>query len=216
MKRLPFLAALGLALALCAHMPAATPPKAGAYEIATLTPTGGTVYCLVKITPKDNGMEGELIAAHPQLRSLDLKDVTLDGDTLRVVLKGPVGDMTFEGRVPKDGADTVLGTFETSGRLFPARLAHTEKTELTLASATVRRDLPEPMRKAMTLSSKSLPVRARARRTQDADEKAKLLKEADEADKEARAEVPKLYREVVEKHADGPAATLAAQNLLRQ
>jgi hypothetical protein len=49
----------------------------------------------------------------------------------------------------------------------------------------------------------------------DADKKKELLKEAQEVAREANEKMPGLYREVVEKHADSPAAFDAALNLLR-
>src|SRR5688572_13081250 len=106
------LPALVLGLLLAPAALAATPPKAGTYEVTMLmTPASGTIYCLVKITPKDGGVDGELVSANPRMQGLDLKGVTLDGDTLRVVIQGPAGELTFEGRVAKADADTVLGTF---------------------------------------------------------------------------------------------------------
>jgi hypothetical protein len=215
MKRMLSALALGLLLAPAAAL-AATPPKAGTYEVGYVTPTAGPIACLVKITPKDDGVEGEIVATVPALRGLELKSVTLDGDVLKVVLKRAAGDMTFEGRVPKAGADTILGTFEMGPQLMMGRMAATDKTELTPANSTFRPTLPEPMRKAQALQTKAPQLRARAQQAQDAEEKAKLQKEVAEAVKEAQTELPKLYREVIEKHADSSAAVLAAQTLLRQ
>ncbi len=208
--------ALALGLLLAPTASAATPPKAGTYEVGYVTPTGGPIACLVKITPGGDGVDGELVSAVPALRGLELKSATLEGDLLKVVLKRPAGDMTFEGRVPKAGADTVLGTFEMGGRLYMGRMAVTDKKELTAANANVRVDLPEPMQTAQALTAKVAQLRRHAALAKDAEEKAKLTKEAADADKEAQAETPKLYREVIEKHGDTPAAALAAQNLLRQ
>src|SRR5262245_14430987 len=117
MRRFSPLAALGLIAALSAPVPAAAPPKAGTYEVVVLNPAGGgTIYCLIKLTPTDNGVDGELVAAHPQLSGLEIQSATLDGDTLRIALKGSrLRDLTFEGRVPAAGAETVLGTAETGG-----------------------------------------------------------------------------------------------------
>ena len=53
-------------------------------------------------------------------------------------------------------------------------------------------------------------------RTTDADEKAKLMKEAAAAAKEADTEIPQLYQEMVEKRAADPAAADAALQLLRR
>ena len=106
-------------------------------------------------------MEGELVTAHPQIRGLSVKEVALDGDTLRVVLKSP--DITFEGRVPKAGADTILGTFESGGRFNMARVAITDKTTLTPATTSVSVDLPEPMQKVQTLTREVTQLRQRIR-----------------------------------------------------
>ena len=70
---------------------------------------------------------------------------------------------------------------------------------------------PEAMRKAQSLSAKIQQFRSVAQQVKDADVKAKLQQEAAEIETEQAT----LYREVVEKHADAPAAVQAAQSLLR-
>jgi hypothetical protein len=217
------LPALALGLLLAPAAPAATPPKAGTYEMVMVpllgpSPIGGPaatdiITCLIKITPKDDGVGGELVSAAPipPMRGLELKSIALDDDRFKVVLKGPSGDITFEGRVPQAGADTILGTFEVNGRLGAGRVTATEKTALTSASSLVRVTPPEPMRKAQSLSAKIQQFRAVAQQVKDTDVKAKLQQEAAEIE----TEQGKLYREVVEKHADAPAAMQAAQSLLR-
>jgi len=207
---------LGLLLAPTAA-PAATQPKAGTYEVTSLTPAGGTVFCLVKITPKGDGVEAEFVTSHPGIRGMSLKGATLDGDVLHVAFKGgPGGDTTFEGRVPAAGAEKILGSFESGGRMTAGQMTVTDKTELTQATAVVRGTPPEPMQKANTLNTRVLQLRQRAAQAKAADEKAKLTQEAADANKEAQAETPKLYREVLDKHADSLAAMAAAQNLIRQ
>ena len=56
MRLLASALALGLLLAPAAS--AANQPKAGTYEVAVVTPTSGLIYCLINLTPKDNGLEG--------------------------------------------------------------------------------------------------------------------------------------------------------------
>jgi len=217
------LSALALGLLLPPAAPAATPPKAGTYEMVMVSligpsPIGGPaatdiVTCLIKVTPKDDGVDGELVAAAPipPMRGLELKSVALEQDRFKVVLKGPTGDIIFEGRVPQAGADTILGTFELNGRLGPGRVAATSKTALTSANSLVRMNPPEAMRKVQSLSAKIQQFRSVAQQVKDADVKAKLQQEAAEIETEQAT----LYREVVEKHADAPAAVQAAQSLLR-
>src|SRR5437763_14514689 len=98
MRRMLPALVLGLLLAPAAAW-AATPPKAGTYEVVSFTARWeGTVVGLVKITPKDGGgVEGELVAAAPNQRGLALKGVTLDGDTLRITFQRTAANLDFEG-----------------------------------------------------------------------------------------------------------------------
>jgi hypothetical protein len=194
---------------------AANQPKAGTYEVGYLTPASFPIACLVKITPKDDGVSGEVVAAVASLRGLELKSATLDGDMLKLALKGPSGDIIFEGRVTKSGADTVLGTLEMSGRMLMGRIAVTDKTALTPQNSTVRSELPEPMQKLQALATKVNQLRQRAAQATD-DEKSKLTNDAADAEKEYQAETPKAYREVLEKHANSLAVETAATYLIRQ
>src|SRR3954468_19988713 len=112
MRRILPVLALGLLLAPAAQT--ATPPKAGTYEVVNFPATDqGKVLGLVKITPKDGGVEGELVSAAPNQRGLTLKGVTLDGDTLRITLQRAAVNLEFEGRVPGADAHTVRGSLVT-------------------------------------------------------------------------------------------------------
>ena len=57
-----------------------------------------------------------------------LQGVALVGDVLRVTVRRPDGDVVFEGRVSRPGADTIPGCFGPfAWGLVPARLSFTEK-----------------------------------------------------------------------------------------
>jgi hypothetical protein len=110
--------------------------------------------------------------------------------------------------------DTILGSFGNDRRLFAARLTRTDQTRLEVGDTSVTLDVPA-MQKARTLSLQPLMLQAKARQAQDAEEKAKLLKEAQAAGKEVQAAMPKLYQQVLAKHADSPVVFEAALNLVR-
>src|SRR5262249_19102831 len=146
-----------------------------------------------------------------------LVSFTTKGDSVRVVLqysvKNGVIEQAFAGRVTKDGKK-VVGVM--GGDVVPsaAYLAPTDLKALDAKDVTHKLGVEE-MDKAAQLSSAALPYRLKAQQTKDADEKAKLLKQAAEADKVAAIEVPKLYREVIAKHGGSYVAGRAALQLLQ-
>jgi len=206
-----------LALALLAAPAAsAAPPKSGTYELAySSSPATEQVMCLFKIDVKDDGtIEGSLVAAPPR-QDVEIKSVSMDGDVLRVAVNLGPNNLSFEGVVTKpDGK--VLGSFGDANRVLLARVSPTDKSELAQGDLMKRVPMPAEMTKAQQLTMKGPGLRGRAARATDKEEKEKLLKEATDADADAKTEVPKLYAEVVEKHADSPAALDAAMNLIGQ
>jgi hypothetical protein len=216
MKRTANYLAFGL-LILMAVPVSAGPPKEGTYELATRTAAAEVTSYLIKFEVKDGAVTGSLVANAEQLGDGTLKDVALDGDMLRFTLKTENGGtLTFEGRVPSEGATEILGSLGNDARLQPAKLAISERTTIGQRPVVKQLQLPEPMKQITTLSQKPLRLQAQLRQTQDEDEKAKLQKEIQELAKSNKTEIPKLYREVVEKFADSPAAADAALSLIRR
>jgi hypothetical protein len=186
MREVMFACAAAGLLQTVALAPAATPPKAGNYELVYMSENGSLTYCVVKITPTDGGVNGELVYANPRTIT-GLKGVALDGDVLRVTVEQGAGsERVFEGQVTRPGADTVLGSFGPfAWGLVPARLSFTDQDKPT-STEMVREPHPELMRKAEALAS-------------DAD-----------------AEALKLYGAVLEQHAGTRAAWAAAAKLIQQ
>jgi hypothetical protein len=208
---------LTLAALLGPAVASAAPPKSGTWELAySPAASAEQVLCLLKIDVKDGGaVTGEMVAGSPAMRELEVTGVTFEGETLRVQLKLNGMDYSFEGKVNQpDGK--VLGSFGDDKRLWIARMAPTDKSEVARADASRRVTLPEPMTKAQQLNLKPTMLRRQALQAKEPEEKEKLLKQAQEAENEAKAEVPKLYKEVLEKYADSPAALDAAMNLVSQ
>jgi hypothetical protein len=206
---------LALALLLAPAVAIAAPPKSGTWELA-YSPNFAVeqALCLVKFDAKDSGgLNAQLVAASPAYRGLEVAGATQDGDIVRVQIKLSGMDYSFEGKVSQPDAK-VLGSFGDDKRLWMARIAPTEKSELGRADLNKRLSVPEPMTKAQELLSKPQELRFKARQTQEKEEKEKFLKEAEEAEKAAKVEVPPLFIEVLEKHSDSPAAMDAAMNLI--
>jgi hypothetical protein len=209
----PALILAGLTAA-AAHAAGPVLPKPGTYEIAVFAPnTGWDTYGLLKIAPQGDGVAGSMIATHPQIRGISLKSVAVEGDRIRVVITAPPlgGDRTFEFRVPKEGDDTILGTFDFGRGPNPARMSITDKTALTMRNFRTRPDVPEPMQKLEALSTNLAELRRRA-----VEEKGKLAKEVADAEHDYHVQMPNLLREVAERYPDNPATILSAQGLLRQ
>ena len=59
---------------------------------------------------------------------LKVDQITIDGDSLTIVLEGPAGANRFQGKLAKEGPDAgkILGTFTFRGDIYPARLERTE------------------------------------------------------------------------------------------
>jgi hypothetical protein len=88
---------------------------------------------------------------------------------------------------------------------------------MTLAADELiaRTPLPEPMQMVQELNSRIATLSRQAQLEKDADKKKEATDQVQAARKEADEQIPGLYREVVAKHADSPAALDAAISLLR-
>lgn len=109
----------------------------------------------------------------------------------------------------------VLGSTGTDAARTRAKLTATDKTVLEANERLVRVSPPEPMAKAQEITTRVTALQLQAGREQDAQKKQAIQKDLAAAREDADAKTPALYREVVEKHADSPAALDAAMNLLR-
>src|SRR5690349_21800582 len=158
--------------------PASTaPPKEGTYELTTCSASNEVTSYLIKLEVKDGKVTGSLVANAEQLGDGELKDVSLDGDMLRITLKTEqLGTEKFEGRVPSEGATEILGSLG-SERLQPAKLSISDRTTIGQRPVIKQLTVPEPMKQIAAINSKMINLQGKIRRAQDADEKAKLTKE---------------------------------------
>src|SRR5262249_44133163 len=162
----------------------------------TPSPMFETTHWLIKLETKDGKLTGSLVASNQAVGATTLEGVSLDGNQLRVAVKGISGEQSFEGRLPAGNGETILGSFGNDRRVSRTRRAPPKKTPLKKPDMAPPRNLPEPMQKATALSAKANSLRPKAAQTEDPNEKSSFLDQAAEAETQAF----KLYQEVLAKH----------------
>jgi hypothetical protein len=120
--------------------PAATLPKAGTYAVSIFISQGEMGYCLVKVTPKSDGVAGELLWKHPGIGGgMNFESLTLEENELRINCRSGAGHaMTFAFELHNPAAEVLLGSFAQLNTVQPARMAITDKTEIAPAATFVR------------------------------------------------------------------------------
>ena len=143
----------------------------------------------------------------------ELGTPTLEAGVLKLPLTLRGQKLAFEGRPDPKDPKRYLGTFGDADRLFRGTLEPTTLEELTPQTATVA-PAPSAAAKAIAeLRGAEGKLRVKARQEKDADEKAKLLAEADEAGKANAGEILKLQRRLAAS-GEPVVGAAAAQQLL--
>lgn len=191
-------------------------PAVGTWRLAYVLPTSSTErpVAVVEITSKGGKLAGRVTAVGTAGVVPTVEDLAVDGKEVRFTLKGATGTQTFEGRLPAQAGDQVLGSFHDGRRIYAAWMSRTDAGQAS--SVLVARPTASPLQKAASLSSRSMLLRLQAARAQNGEEKKKLLDQAADAEQEAQRELPRLYAEVLEKHANTPAVFEAALRIARE
>ena len=222
MLRRALLALTGVALAaMLAPTRAADGDIAGNWKLATVTAGAESTVCILKVETTD-GKPAASVAFAPEGTEAKVTDFRVTESRVFVTVKRTqtVGkqsisqDIAFVG-VRGTDAKVIFGSTGTATFRSRAKLTATDKDKLEKDELFVRSPLPEPMTAAQQLTTKAALAQNKAVLEKDAETKKELLKAAADARTEADEKVPGLYREVVAKHADKPAAFDAAMNLLR-
>ncbi|MBX9581174.1 MAG: hypothetical protein K2X87_12765 [Gemmataceae bacterium] len=226
MVRRSLLAAAVLAAAVPLARPADPPPLPdGLYRLSTVNALGEGAVCVLKVETK-GGTPSAAVVASPPTAAVTVTDfkaadgrLTFTVSELRTLAdpKGnlvtrDLGDRTFVAGPNPAAGGPVRGTLGTDRLAGRAVLAPTDGDDLWPADPSPAARL---MRQAQGLANQVALTRNRLRQEKDADRKKELRAEADAAQKAADERVPGLYRAVVGKHPDSPAALDAAVALLR-
>jgi hypothetical protein len=226
MLRPSLLAAAVLAAAVPLARPADPPALPdGLYRLATVTPLGEGAVCVLKVETKDGKTAATVVASPPAAAvtvtnfsaaggrpSFTVSEVRTLTDQKGNLLTRDLGDRTFVAGPNPTAGGPVRGTLGTDRAAARAVLAPTESDELKPADPGPAAKL---MREAQALTTRPLVLRGQLRQVKDEERKAALRAEAEAARKAADEKVPGLFREVVERHPDSPAALDAAGALLR-
>jgi hypothetical protein len=208
-------------LALVPSTRAAAPDLSGNWMLTLVGPSSESRVCILKVEAKDGKPSASVVFSPPNVETT-VTDVRSSDSTVAVTVKQVrmlggrplTTEYAFVG-VPGKDPKVILGSTGTDRIRTRARLTATDKEKLEANELTTRIAIPEPMTKAMQLSSKATVAQNNLFREKDAEKRKELQKELTAAVAELNEKQPGLYREVIEKHADSPAAYDAALNVLR-
>lgn len=210
--------ALALLLVLGSLSALAANPPEGQWLLASVTGTGESALCILKITADGakgvffpgEGVEGEI----KNFRK-DGKQISFTVRQTRTVQgRQLTTEQTFVGTL-EDGSDSIRGSLGDDRFLSRAKLSKTEKERFEASERFVRGPAVEPYTQATQLSNKAMQLSLQTQRERDEEKKKELQEQLRAARLEADEKVPGLFRKVLEEHADSPAALDAALALLR-
>lgn len=181
----------------------------GNYKLSYIVGSNEITICIVKLESKDGKLTASTVAASPRMPKSKVENATVEGTTLKFNIEGTT-PMTFEGTV---GKKEILGSVANERFVYVGKLTPTEDTEIAAKDATSPIKL-EALSKITALTARQLPLQLQYQKSKDNEEKTKLRQQILEATKKSQAELPALYQELVEKHADSPAVFAAFPTLV--
>jgi hypothetical protein len=199
----------------------------GNWKLTTINAASESTAAIIKVGIPKGGKPDAAVVFSPANVDTRLSDFKVTDSTISFTLhqtqkrqnRSFTTEMEFIGVIGKD-SKLILGSSGANGIgdrfRSRAKLEATDKTEMAASELTQRQELPEPMKKAQELNASMFTLQNQMMRERDADKKKELQEKFAEASKKAREESAGLYREVIQKHAESPAALDAAMNLIRQ
>ena len=209
------------AAAILAPTRAADGDLSGNWQLTTVTAGGESTACILKVETKD-GKPTATVLFSPENVETKVTNIRVTESRVLITLQQvrtfgtqkATQEIAFVG-VRGSDAKVIHGSTGTATTRGRAKLTATTKDTLGKDELVVKSAVPEPMAKAQQLGLRANQAQTKYLLEKDAEKKKELLKEAQEVAKEANEKLPILFREVVEKHADTPAAFDAAGNMLR-
>ncbi len=211
---------VGFALLLALH------PAAMAEEKPALEPGNYILYysfafagpeqalCMLKVAKKGGELRAEILDKAEQT-PVELQGFTVNESKVDIEFDLAGRKLAFHGNVTPKNAKLALGSFGDEDLLSRGKFIATDKEKIEAADASIKPDVPESFKSAQKLTQAVQALQLQLRRTKNDDTKAELKKKLETAQKEAEAQTPALYREVLDKNADSPLVVEAALGLLR-
>jgi hypothetical protein len=193
----------------------------GNWQLSTVGLNGESTVCILKIETKDGKPTASILFA-PENIETKVADFRVTESRVLVTLRQTrtLGKQTVTSEVAFVGvrgndAKVISGSTGTATARARAKLTATNKETLGKDELLVRTPVPEPMAKAIQLNNKMVQAQSKVLAEKDAEKRKELVKDLNDARKEADEKIPDLFREVADKHPDTPSAFDAATNLLR-
>ena len=197
----------------------------GNYKLSCTEGLNELTLFLIKLETKDGKQSVSLLGSSEDVQITAVrKDVPVlppspasggqapaKGVAIRLVCTTPRGELVFEGSFYPPSLEA-RGHVEQLGVVYPVTLTATDLTKLKF---TIRELPATPLQKALRLGRVVHALRQNAEWTEDAKQKASLVKEAALADKDALAQAAKLYQAGFEKYTDDPLVFKAAVDAAR-
>jgi hypothetical protein len=212
-------------VAMVAPSPAAPEPAldqlSGNWIFSSVGPGGASAQCILKFQSKD-GKPAASAVFSPEGVKTTVANVRRAGHELVVTLRQTrmiqgrefATEIVFVG-IPGKDPKIILGSTGNERIRSRAQLAATDKDKLGKDEMTARTPMPEPMNRIQQLGAKASAAQRKMLLEKDSEKRKELQKEYTAAAREANEKATELYREVVEKHADSPAALDAGLTILR-
>jgi hypothetical protein len=207
MPKLNRLLLAGVILLAAAPAYAADAGLDGIYKLVYYSGTNEVPWTLLKFETKDGKLQASIVD-EGRFGVSGIKQVAVDGKTVRFHLDGQNAG-NFEGIIAKD---EVPGSLQIGASLLTTNLIKTSDEKLQQAPTQLK--VPE-FTKANQEAMKVARLQTQARREKDAEKKAGLRKQVEEAKEKAAPEEAKLYREVLAKYPDSPVVVAAFTALVR-
>ena len=171
--------------------------------------------CIVEIEEKDGKPAATLVGTSPNLAGaeMELGTPTVADGVLKLAVSFGSNKLAFEGRADPKNPKRYLGTFGDASRVQRGVLEPTELTKLTRQDTLVQGTPPESMAALAKLTSEESSLRVKARQEKDADERTKLMAEADAVRLKNAAAIDALRRKLAGA-GEGAFSVGAAEQLL--
>ena len=200
---------------------AAAPPAAGNWLLSTVGPTGESVLCIIKTETKDGKPFASVVFGRPNIE-FTVKDFKANDKEVSFTLhqsrtvqgRAVTSDQSFIGVVGGDSKE-ILGSLGDDRFASRVKLSATDKDKLEQDELTSRGTPLEQYQKITQLNAKAAASTRKYQQETDPEKKKEIQAEIMAARKELDEQMPVLYREIVEKHANNVFAADAALTLIR-
>ncbi|MCE9530674.1 MAG: hypothetical protein K8T89_06025 [Planctomycetes bacterium] len=171
-------------------------------------------FCLIKVEKKGGRLKGTYVAGSPKLTA-EMESFAVDGRKVDIVFDLGGRKLSFEGFVDSKDPKSARGSFGDDKLLSRGKLVATDKDEIEKDVLVIKADVPDDFLKAAKLNQTVQSLKFQIQRVKGEEAREELKKKLAEAEKEAAAEAPAIYKAILEKQANNPVVVDSAIGLMR-